>query len=148
MDQLPAKPNPANPTNQGRIIAEAHFSSAAYAGPIPPPSVLEQYEAAIPGLGHKIVEWADRQAIHRQELEKTVIGGDSARAWWGLAAGFVIAMSCVIGGVWLIQLGHDAAGVSIATVPVVSLAGVFVYGTASRRAEREQKAEEVKNKKK
>jgi len=73
-------------------------------------------------------------------MESRVINAEISRSKLGLAAGFVIALVCIIGGSLLVHEGHDAAGATIATGAVVALAGVFVYGTSIRRKEREEKA--------
>lgn len=83
---------------------------------------------------------AERQTQHRIQLENKVIESDIRRSYAGLAVGGFLALLCTVGGCWLVYLGHDAAGGTIATAAVAGLAGVFVYGTASRRKEREEKA--------
>jgi hypothetical protein len=80
----------------------------------------------------------EKQSAHRQEIEKTVIRGDSRRSWIGLFVGGFLAMTCIVGGLLLASYGEQpAAGTTIATASVVGLAGVFVYGTHSRREERQ-----------
>jgi hypothetical protein len=73
-------------------------------------------------------------------MEKRVIEAEVSRSKWGLVAGFAIALTCIIEGGLLVYSGHDTAGATIATGAVVSLVAVFVYGTAMRRKEREDKA--------
>lgn len=70
------------------------------------------------------------------ELEKLVVDGDGRRAWAGLIIGGMLAMTCIVGGIVLVAGGHDTAGATISTASVAALAGVFVYGTVSRRSER------------
>jgi uncharacterized membrane protein len=112
-----------------------------YHGPIPPPALMAQYDTVIPNGAERLMAMAEKQLDHRIDLEKTVIHGDSRRSWWGLILGFVAAL--VIAGVGLAVaiLASPFAGATIITGTVVSLAGVFVYGQRSRRAEREHKAE-------
>jgi hypothetical protein len=83
---------------------------------------------------------AERQAAHRQALEAQVIGSDNFRANAGLWIGAGIATLSMSAGSWLAYVGHDWAGTVIATAVVVSLVGVFVYGSVSRRQERAEKA--------
>ena len=84
---------------------------------------------------------AESQSKHRQELERRVTCGDSHRAWGGVLVGGVLAAGCIGGGIWLVFIGQPTAGSAIATTSVAGLAGVFVYGTRSRRLERIDKAE-------
>ncbi len=111
-----------------------------YRGPYPPPVLLAEYDAVLPGAAERIIAMAEKQIAHRIELETTVIKGDSRRSWWGLVLGFVTTL--VISGVGLtVALKvSPTAGATIITGTVVALAGVFVYGSWSRRGEREHKA--------
>ncbi len=82
---------------------------------------------------------AEGQAIHRQYLEKTVVGGDATRAKWGLAFGFIIAISFLAASVSLILLDYVLAGTIIGTVDIVGLVSAFIYGSHSRKEERRGK---------
>jgi uncharacterized membrane protein len=117
----------------------AIVARAEYQGPLPLPAHFREYEEILPGAAERILALAERQSSHRQELEKHVMRGDGHRAWAGLIVGGVLAMACIVGGVWLVSLGSTAGGVSIATSSVVAIAAVFVYGTRSRRDERGQR---------
>ena len=86
---------------------------------------------------------AERQLNHRIELEKKVVGGDSTRSYLGLAAAFILSLIAICGSIYIIVQGHVWAGVAIFSIDIVALAGVFVYGTQVRRAERERKAERM-----
>ncbi len=86
---------------------------------------------------------AEKQSNHRMHMEKTVIGGDSRRSYLGLAAAFFLSAMIIVGGVYLIVNGHDWAGGLLIGLDLVGLAGVFVYGTNARRAERDRKAERM-----
>ncbi|MBI4266931.1 MAG: DUF2335 domain-containing protein [Chloroflexi bacterium] len=137
----PSKEDSPTPTNgQTALTRRTHIEAYHYEGPIPDPSTLQEYEKVIPGSADRILRMAERQAEHRQFLEKTVIHGDSRRAFYGLWVGAFVAL-CVLGGaIFLIYTGHDVAGAVIGGLDIVSLVSVFVYGTVSRRTERVKKA--------
>jgi uncharacterized membrane protein len=84
---------------------------------------------------------AEQQMAHRHQLEAQVIGSDVNSAYGGLVAGFVLGLVSICAGVWAIVNGHDWAGATVATGVVVGLVSVFVYGTRSRRQERQHKAQ-------
>ena len=73
-------------------------------------------------------------------MEETVVTGDAARSYLGLILGFFIALAVLGCGTFVIIRGFEWHGVSLIIADVIGLAGVFVYGTNSRRREREQKA--------
>ena len=112
--------------------AEVEFS-----GPLPPPAVLQGYEDIVPGAANRILEMAERQSEHRQQLEKTVVNGESRMSILGLVAGFVLSTMVIGGGIYLIASGHDFAGAALIGINLVGLATVFVYGSSKRRHEQQ-----------
>ena len=117
--------------------------TTTWLGPIPPPDMLQRFDEVVPGAAERILETAEKQADHRMRMEETVIEGDSTRSYLGLIAGFILSAGTIAGGIFLIMNGHDWAGGLLVGVNLVGLAGVFVYGTNSRRVERERKAERM-----
>jgi len=119
--------------------------SRQFSGPIPPPDVLREYDNILPGSAERLIKMAEVQSAHRQGLESKVIGSDVYRANAGLWIGAIVAALSIAAGSYLVSIDHDVAGTTIATGVVVSLVGVFVYGTISRRQERSRKESEIKN---
>ncbi|MFC1596315.1 DUF2335 domain-containing protein [Planctomycetota bacterium] len=115
----------------------------SFAGPVPPPSILKGYEDLVPGSAAQILSQAGSQTEHRISIERMVIESDIGRSRAGILYGFLLSLMAIGGGCVLVGLGHDTAGATIATAAVASLAGVFVYGTRSRRQELQGKAEAV-----
>lgn len=120
------------------VVKQTHIE-ASYSGPLPPPSILQQYNDIVPGAAERILRMAEQQSEHRQLLEKTVVIGDSKRADRGLICGLIVALAALGGGVFLIFTGHEWSGASIAGLDIIGLVSVFVYGTVSRRSERLRK---------
>lgn len=114
-------------------------ASMSFSGPLPPPSLLALYNDAVPNGADRILSMTERQEVHRQGLERVVIHGDARRADRGLyvGAGYV-GLSIVLGFI-LVLFGHDIAGVGFVGFSLSSVTGVFIYGTRSRRKERERK---------
>lgn len=141
--ELRKPPNEQPPIKQPSIIKrqiiETHVASV-FAGPLPEPATLQEYEKVVPGSAERIIRMAENQAEHRQFLEKTVVMGDTTRANRGLYVGGFVSVCFLGSAVFLISTGHDWAGGVLAGLDIVGLASVFVYGTISRRAEREKKA--------
>jgi uncharacterized membrane protein len=111
-----------------------------HAGPLPPPEVLEAYGRIVPNGAERIMAMAERQASHRQELERAVILANIRRANWGLGAGLIVALAFLGASYSLIMAGHTVEGTVLGTVDLVALAGVFIYGSQAQQAERLEKA--------
>lgn len=101
--------------------------------------MLARYEDLIPGSAERIIGMAERQSAHRQELEKQVVGGGVSAEQRGQWMGFVVAMSALGGGFWLISQGQPAWGIALVVADLAAFAGVFVYGRRSQTQERERK---------
>jgi hypothetical protein len=86
------------------------------------------------------------RTIVRTEIQSFILrmgpipSPDVLRKYEEIACGFVVAMTSILGGIYLINNGHDTAGTVLVTGSLVGLVGVFVYGTKSGRKERIIKA--------
>ena len=89
---------------------------------------------------------AEKQADHRIFMERKIIRGDFTQSYLGLAAGFVLSAMVILGGIYLISLGHDWAGGSLIGLNLVGLAGVFVYGSNNRHLPRRELVESADEK--
>ncbi len=85
------------------------------------------------------MEMAQRQAAHRQELEKIAMKGGSRDSLLGILVGGLIGLAGLGGSAYALLNGVGWPATSLGGVSLVSLVGVFVYGTSSRRKERQQK---------
>lgn len=64
-----------NPQDMKRNSVPQNISyTEAFSGPIPPPNLLERYEAITPGAADRILTMAENQSKHRiaAESEKTI----------------------------------------------------------------------------
>ena len=113
-----------------RMTARASFS-----GPLPPPETLQSYNLILPGLADRIVRMAEGQSGHRQKLESRVIWFDGIRATLGVIFGFLIAITGIGAGTWLIYSGFNIYGLVSLLAPLAVIVGAFVY----------QKREETKD---
>jgi uncharacterized membrane protein len=120
-------------------ISRQQEVTQSFSGPLPPPLVLREYNAILPGLAERIVAQAEQQTEHRIRLETRVVNADISKSWAGLICGLVVSLACIGSGVTCVLYGHDWAGTTIATGAVVGLVSTFIYGTAVRKAERTEK---------
>ena len=128
-------------------------SVKAYSGPLPSPDMLEKYNAAFEECAERIVAMTEKQALHRQELErdaqraniaaiqkrqeleKVIVQTGVKNEARGQIFGFIIALSAIVGGTVVIAIGKDVIGLIAIISALASLAGVFIYG--KRRQGRE-----------
>lgn len=98
-------------------------------GPIPPPSMMEQYEATLPGSADRILKMAENQSEHRQWMEKKELSLANREVHLGQVLGFAIGVIAIITGGYTALNGAPISGGFIGTAGVVGLVSVFVIGS-------------------
>lgn len=85
---------------------------------------------------------AEQQGKHRQLIEKRVIDSNAFTQKMGPVLGFIVAMTAVLGGIYLVHSGQSTAGLVSILVPLATLSGIFIYGKSEQRKELQAKAED------
>lgn len=114
-----------------------------YAGPLPHPEILQKFEQILPGSADRILKQAEAQTQHRIELESKVVSADIIKSYLGLVFGFLIGMVGILGGIYLATLGYDVYGPILSGGSFVTLVVAFIYGTKSRKQERERRFDKL-----
>jgi flagellar motor component MotA len=84
---------------------------------------------------------AESQHSHRQDLEKHVIVSNVSAQKLGTILGFIVAMTVVLGGMWLVHDGKSVAGLASILTALASLVGVFVYSKYEQQKDLAKKTE-------
>jgi len=121
------------------VRTEYQAVQAVYSGPIPPPEDLFRYNDAFPGCAERIVQMAERQSQHRQELERRVVESNTRRQRDGQWMAFVLSLVVIGVGTWLLLEGKDVLGIAAILGALGTLVGVFVYARESQKTERREK---------
>jgi uncharacterized membrane protein len=123
---------------QQRQMTRQEFT-ASFSGPLPPPEMLKRYDDVLSGGAERIVRMVEKQSDHRMSLETRVVSADIKRANWGLVTAFIVALAGLGVTVFLAAIGEAVVGGAVGAADFGSVVGVFIYGTSSRRGEREQR---------
>ena len=135
------KLTPSVPGSSEQITRKVNVETSVFSGPLPTPEVLVDYNRAFPGCAERIVKMAERQSVHRQELERTVIESNIASEKRGSYQAFVLALIVILGGIALIYTGHVGIGATLVISDIVALAGTYLYGKRRQRKELTEKRE-------
>ena len=128
--QRAGQPQAQTPPSQQLV---AQVTQASFAGPIPPPSLLSEYNDIVPDAANRILTMAEKQAEHRMALETFAVHSEVARSYWGLGAAALVALSIAGLAAAAIFTDHDAAGAALGTIDLVGIIGTFIYGNETRR---------------
>jgi uncharacterized membrane protein len=123
--------------NETRIQAMA----TRFSGPLPPPEALERYNQTLPGAAERIIAMAESQHDHRQHLEKHVVQSNIKAQRLGTILGFIVSMTVILGGMWLLHEGKDTAGLATVLTALGALVGVFIYSKHQQREDLKKKTD-------
>lgn len=82
-----------------------------FSGPIPPPNIIKGYEQILPGSAERLIAMAERQAAHRQEMEKMMVKAESRDSLLGVCFAFLLGIGCLIGSAVMVINVPQSAGV-------------------------------------
>jgi len=104
-----------------------------FSGPLPLPEQLARYNQVLPGAADRIIAMAERQSVHRMELEKKVVFRQLEESREGQSRAFTLAL--VFGSFALIAslMGHDAVGGVLGGATVLGLVSTFILGKREQR---------------
>jgi uncharacterized membrane protein len=133
------------------VVEESSSSGSSYnaekrisADKLPPPEILQKYESIMPGLAKILVEKANLQTRHRIDIERRMVISNIIKSIIGLIFGFLIGIFGLGGGFYLTTKGYNVVGIVFTSSTLVTLVMTFIYGSQSRRNER-QKIGELHN---
>lgn len=132
------------PDSRIMALRKEMIYSQSFSGPLPPPEILAQFEQIVPGSAARLITMAEKQAEHRQSLERTVVEGDSRKSWYGLWTGFTLGMTGLVGSVILGYLNQPWPASIMCSASLGALVSVFVIGSRQRQQERAKKADILK----
>jgi uncharacterized membrane protein len=119
-----------------------HRQESTFLGPIPPPSLLTQYNEIIPDGANRIMAMAERQSAHREAMEAKVIEGNIRSQGRGNIFAFIIVLIALLGAFVLLFTGRNMAGRSTFVVSIATPAGLFLVTRNRQRGELAEKAAE------
>lgn len=117
--------------------------SESFEGPVPHPSILEKYDAIVPGAANRILEMAEKESRHRQIIEfqaneanikaqeqQILIAGKQQKyAFYsdaiGKTLGFLTTFLALGGSIYLAIDGNTAAAIALASLPLAAIVEAF-----------------------
>jgi uncharacterized membrane protein len=107
----------------------------AYLSRTLPPQLLEQYEAAVPGAGTRLLALITEEAVFRRQMQERELTAEielmrreSTEARLGQIFAFVITLAFAGLGAYIITNGHPIAGTIFGGVGLGSIVSTFIWG--------------------
>ena len=118
-----------------------------FAGPIPHPSIIQQYERILPGSADRIFKVAEAQSSHRQKLESSVIKSDISNERLGMYLSFIVIIIFIIAGVFLLINNKPVEGL-LTLLSYPSLQVIYNALRSFRKDQFKNKEKEIEDAKK
>jgi uncharacterized membrane protein len=122
------------------VAQEFTITAQRFTGPLPHPAILAQYNDSVPGGAERVIAMAERNQQHRHAMESLVVRGGLSAQRTGQWFGLLVALTGMIGSIWLVSQGQTWGGAMIGTVDVAGLVSLFIYSHESKKRELREKA--------
>lgn len=134
-EALSAHNEPASEKQGAAAQATLHSitHSQSFSGPLPPPQVLQQYNAAHPDLANRIVQMAENEQTHRHLIENKALEGSIKAEERGQCYALAICIVVVLASFGVIWKGYEISGSILAGGTLSTLAYVFITGRKEKR---------------
>lgn len=127
----------------GRYVVKAMREE--FSGPIPHPDIIEKYERILPGSADRIISMAEKQATHRQAMEKKMIESEARDGLLGIIFAFLLGIGCLIACVVVVCLVPKNAGAISSAFLGVTGIGSITTGFIQSARRSKPKEKEKKN---
>jgi uncharacterized membrane protein len=130
------------PTDQGKVEppreAPVLVERGAYwRGPLPPPSVIEEFRQLVPDAPERIFRQWEGESEHRRSYERTALEASIRRDLIGQVSATLFALSALGVSVFALWVGQPWVAGTIGGGTIVSVVGAFLYRRGSGRAKNE-----------
>jgi uncharacterized membrane protein len=130
-----AAPSAPNPQLKAAILS----ASYKFAGPLPPPQILDQYEKLHPGITQKLFDAVQAEGLHRQSMESKALDANIEamrrgyrEARWGQILAFLIAVAFLVGGIYLSTHGQPWPGAVLGVGGIGGIVTTFIIGRGAK----------------
>ena len=112
----------------------------AFQGPLPPPSVLRQYEHILPGMAERVLAMAEKEQAARHSRDRDFLVSQTTTMRRSQIGGILVAVSAIIAATIIAVWGNPwiAGGIGIMGVFTPLLTGIVERLTDMIRPSRDQ----------
>lgn len=107
-----------------QIIYSQHLT--AFKGPLPPPSILKEYQEIIPNSPERFLQLVEKEQTHTLSCEKSIVINQILQNWIGLIIGAGLVVFLCLMAYDLATKGYDLLAGIIFSTTLVAVAAIFV----------------------
>lgn len=110
-----------------------HVAASAFAGPLPPPNILEQYNKVIPSAAERIFQMAEKEGEHRRYIEKKLVDSQANQVNRGATFGFMLGVLALLGGFVLAYFDKSLVGIAAILGGLGAIITAFIAGSKKNK---------------
>ena len=122
-DQLPNEEKSKKINDMIGVVVATQF-----AGPLPPPSLLAEYDSIVNDGAERIFKSFEEQSAHRRSLESKVVDGNIMESRLGQIFAFLIAIIFGCFSLYLAIIDKEVVACVLGGTTIVGLVTAFVTG--------------------
>ena len=123
-----AKKQQAAKKNQQNNTAVSKVTHHQFSGPIPPPSILSDYNEVVSGAAERILLMAEANSAHQINIETIALTEAVGATKRGQICGLIIGLSTFVTVMFAVWHGCQVTASIVGGTTVVGLVAVFVTG--------------------
>lgn len=119
------------------------ISQSSFRGPLPPPSMLREYNDIVKDGAERIMARSEKEQAHRHDLQNMTVGGNIDKDKRGQWMAFIITTLILLIATLFAWKGNTVFAGTLITIDLIGLASVFIMGrTVSATPRRPKNGEE------
>lgn len=121
-----------NPVVLERLLERPQFkaiiSQSSFRGPLPPPSMLREYNEIVVNGAERIMARSEKEQAHRHEMQRKTVTGAIEKDKRGQWMAFAITVFILLIATVFAWRGNTVFAGTLITVDLIGLASVFIMG--------------------
>lgn len=121
-----------NPKVLERLLERPQFmaivSQSSFRGPLPPPSMLREYNEIVDNGAERIMVRSEKEQAHRHSMQSKTVTGNIDKDKRGQWMAFIITMVILAIATLFAWKGNTVFAGALITVDLIGLASVFIIG--------------------
>jgi uncharacterized membrane protein len=114
--------------------SEVKLEHVSWAGPLPPPSVVEQFDHLVENGAERIFRQWELETDHRRKYEALALRGSLWLDGIGRVTAFIFAMAALLVTGWAANIGEPWVAAVLGGGTIAAVVAALVYrGTTERR---------------
>lgn len=122
----PPKRQPDNPQGQPPNGKLTHVEAHQWAGPLPPPSILDGFNHVAENGAERIFKQWEEESAHRREMEKRDFKWAVAEGFFGKTLAFIFVLAALALAAYAISTGATWLAAFLAAGTIAAVVGAFI----------------------